>query len=224
MLLAEMGPADRPVIAISAAVHGDEPAGAWALLSLVRDGLLDPRFAYRLWPCLNPSGFDARTRVNADGFDVNRSFGPGGSTPEAKAVLTADRDRRFALAIDLHEDTEADGFYVYENGPAGWAARYAPAVTTAVSDAGFPLQHFAAGFDLGPPGSELAQQRSPGNVIVDSTAEARLYGRALPRGIGVLSAAPCALTFETPAGRSPAERIAMHRVAVVAAIAQALSG
>jgi hypothetical protein len=221
LLLAELGAADRPVVTLSAGVHGDEPAGVWALLSIVRDGLLDPRFAYRIWPCLNPSGFDAGTRVNAEGVDVNRSFGGGGRTPEARAVLTANRDRQFALTIDLHEDHEAEGFYTYETLLPPCAARYAPPVTQAVVEAGFALQTFHDTFELGPPGSEAAQTRAPGTVLVDAAAEAPFYGRDLPQGLVVVrGAAPCALTFETPRVRPREERVAMHRVAVVTALAQ----
>ncbi len=220
LLLVEMGAPGLPVVALSAAVHGDEPAGAWALLSLVRDGLLDPRFAYRIWPCLNPTGFDAGRRANAEGDDVNRSFGGGGRTPEARAVTTANRDRRFALSIDLHEDHEATGCYLYETALSGWNARYAPAVTRALTDAGFGLQAFHDAFELGPPGSEVAQARGPGTVLVDATAEAPFYGRDLPQGlVAVRASTPCALTIETPLVRSPADRVAMHRVAVVAALA-----
>ena len=104
-------------------MHGDEPAAPWALLSLVRDGLLDRAFSYRLWPCTNPTGYAAGTRANAEGLDINRSFGGGGSTPEARAILTANRDRQFALSIDLHEDPEAQGFYCYELSEAGLRSR-----------------------------------------------------------------------------------------------------
>jgi hypothetical protein len=222
LLFGEIGGHDQPVVTISAAVHGDEPAGAWALYALVRDGLLDPRFAYRLWPCLNPTGFDARTRANAEGADVNRSFGGGGRTPEAKAVRTADRDRRFALTIDLHEDHEADAFYLYETALPPWPSRYARPVTRAIVEAGWPLQAFGPGFELGPPGSETAQVRAPGAVLVDAAAEAPFYGRDLPQGlVTVRGATPCALTFETPLCLPPAVRVAMHRVAVVNAIAAA---
>ena len=224
LLCGELGAHDRPTVVLSAAVHGDEPAGAWALYSLVRDGLLDRRFAYRIWPCLNPTGFAAGTRANAEGIDVNRSFGGGGRTPEARAVTAADRDRRFALTIDLHEDHEAEGFYLYETAPPAWVARYAAPVTTAVADAGFALQAFAPDFELGPPGSEVAQTRRVGSVLVDAVAEAPFYGRGLPAGlVAVRHATPCALTFETPLRRSAAERVAIARVAVVAAIAHVAS-
>jgi protein MpaA len=219
MLLGEWGDPRLPVVSISAGIHGDEPAGVWALYALVRDGLLDPRFSYRLWPCFNPTGFAAGTRTNAEGADVNRSFGRGGTTPEAKAILTANRDRAFVLTIDLHEDHEATGFYLYETAPAGWPGRYAAPVTAAVAAAGFPLQDLRPGFDVGPPGSEAAQTLRPGAVLVDAEREAPFFEGRLPLGIVMVRrAAPCALTFETPLTRAPAERIAMHRVAVVEAL------
>lgn len=225
LLLAELGDPRLPVVTVSAGIHGDEPAGVWALLSLVRDGLLDPRFAYRLWPCFNPTGFDAATRTNAEGEDVNRSFGRGGTSPEAKAILTANRDRMFALSIDLHEDHEAAGFYLYETAPSGWRSAYAGPVTGALDEAGFPLQQLDAEYDLGPPGSETAQIRGRGAVVVDAPREAAFFGRALPLGLVVTGrAVPCALTFETPRGRPAEARVAMHRVAVVAALRQLAAG
>lgn len=219
LLLAELGDPRLPVVSISAGTHGDEPGGVWALLSLVRDGLLDPRYSYRLWPCFNPTGFDAGTRQNAEGIDVNRSFGRGGNSAEAKAILTANRDRMFELSIDLHEDHEATGFYLYETAPPAWRGSYARPITTAVSAAGFPLQEFAPDFELGPPGAEVAQVRSLGAVVVDATREAPFFKGALPLGLVVVRrAAPCALTFEAPLRRAAGERVAMLRVAVIEAL------
>ena len=221
LLLAELGDPRLPVVTISAGIHGDEPAGVWALRSLVADGLLDPRYGYRLWPCFNPTGFDAGTRVNAEGTDVNRSFGRGGSSPEAKAILTANRDRVFALSIDLHEDHEATGFYLYETAPSSRPSSYAGAVTAGLREAGFPLQPLDPGYELGPPGSEVAQSRGLGAVVVDAPRETPFFGGALPLGLVLVRrAVPCALTFETPLARPTAERVAMHRVAVVAALRQ----
>jgi hypothetical protein len=221
LLLGELGDPRLPVVALSAGMHGDEPAGVWALFSLVRDGLLDPRFSYRIWPCFNPTGFDAGTRVNAEGIDVNRSFGRGGQSPEAKAVLTANRDRTFALAIDLHEDHEAGGFYLYETAAAGETGCYAAPVTAALTAAGFPLQQLTPEFDAGPPGSEVAHTRLPGAVVVDAVREAPFFGGALPLGLILIRrAVPCALTFEAPLCRNREERVAMHRVAVVEALRQ----
>jgi protein MpaA len=219
LLLAELGDPRLPVVSISAGIHGDEPGGVWALLSLVRDGLLDPRYSYRLWPCFNPTGFEAGTRHNAEGLDVNRTFGRGGNSPEAKAILTANRDRMFELSIDLHEDHEATGFYLYETAPPAWRGSYARPITAAVGGAGFALQDLTPQFELGPPGAEVAQVRTLGAVVVDATRETPFFGAALPLGLVLVRrAVPCALTFEAPRTRDPDERIAMLRVAVVEAL------
>jgi protein MpaA len=221
LLVAECGDPHAPLVAISAGAHGDEPAAPWALASLVRDGLLDHRFRYRLWPCLNPTGFAAGTRANAEGADVNRSFSRGGTTPESRAVLTSNRDLHFALWIDLHEDFEADGFYLYEPLRPGAATSFAGPVADAVAEAGFPLQREWEGFDVGPPGSEAAQTLTPGAVLVDAEREAPAFKGALPLGLAVLRrAADAGLTLESPRRRPWEDRLAIHRVAVVAALAR----
>ena len=221
LLIAELGDPHAPLVAISAGVHGDEPAAPWALYALVRDGLLDPRFRYRLWPCVNPTGFAAGTRANAEGADINRSFARGGTTPESRAILTANRDLRFDLAIDLHEDFEAEGFYLYEPLGPDVPSRFARPVADAVAEGGFPLQCRWEGFDVGPPGSEEAQTCTAGAVVVDAVREAPAFGGALPLGLVLLRrAAAAALTLESPRSRSWDDRIAIHRLAVVAALAQ----
>lgn len=219
LLLAELGDPVRPTVVISGGMHGDEPAGAWALYALVRDGLLTPRFAYRLWPCLNPTGFAAGTRRSTDGIDVNRSFARGGASPEARAVLTANRDRRFALWIDLHEDLEAAGFYLFETQRPPTEPAFAPAVTAAVTAAGLPLHVHWDGFEIGPPGCEAAQRLFPGAVVVDADAELPAFGDELPLGLVVAGRATRSmLTFESPGGRAWDDRVAIHRTAVVAAL------
>jgi len=136
-------------------------------------------------------------------------------------VLTANRDLPFALSIDLHEDFEADGFYLYDQLRDGEPSRFARPVADAVADAGFPLQRDWTDFEVGPPGSEAAHQLVPGAVVVDAPRETPTFGGALPLGLVLLRrAAPNALTFESPRERPWEDRIAIHRVAVVAALAQ----
>ncbi|HVA26606.1 MAG TPA: succinylglutamate desuccinylase/aspartoacylase family protein [Candidatus Baltobacteraceae bacterium] len=119
LLCVEYGDPNLPTVLLSAGVHGDEPAGPLALLRLAQRRELDASFAYRIWPCTNPTGFDAGTRENVDGIDINRTFARGGSSPEAKAIVMANRDYKFALSIDLHEDDEAGAFYAFEYGIPG---------------------------------------------------------------------------------------------------------
>jgi protein MpaA len=196
LLCVEIGDASQPVITLAAGAHGDEPAGVWALLELAENSALSDRFAYRLWPCINPSGFDAQTRESADGLDVNRTFGRGGVSPEARAIVTANRDRHFALSIDLHEDSDADGFYCY----AYRADDLGRVVAQAVGDAGFPLA--------------LEPVLTP-----NPQEEAEAIGGLSFSLAMVRRPAACALTLETPAMASWDQRVAMHRTAVCAAIA-----
>lgn len=221
LLVAEVGEAHAPTVSIIAGVHGDERAAPWALHAIVRDGLLDSRFAYRIWPCLNPSGYAAGTRVNADGHDINRSFSRGGTTPESRAVLTANRDRKFVLAIDMHEDFEAQGCYVYEPLRVDMQPRFASAIVRAVDDAGLPVQELHDAFDLGAPVEADAAAMytlARGTVLVDFDLEFRTFP-GLPSSIALMyRGTPATLTFESPRPRPWDERIAAHRVAVSTAL------
>lgn len=219
LLIAEIAaPPGGAVVALSAGVHGDEPASPWALLSLVRDGLLDRRFGYRIWPCTNPSGYELGTRENAEGADINRSFNRGGTTPESRAIVTSNRDRKFALALDLHEDFEAGGFYAYEavtrEGPL-----VARAIVRAMDEHAFPVEDLSDTFDLGyPPEAQHLRSLERGIVFPDPDAE-RAYFPGTPYGLYMLRrAARRVATFETPRRRPWEERLAMHRLAVVVAL------
>jgi hypothetical protein len=211
------GPGTAPAVAIAAGVHGDEPAASWALLALVRDGFLDSSFAYRIWPCTNPSGYELGTRANAEGFDVNRSFGRGGQTPEAKAIITANRDRKFALTIDMHEDYEAEGFYCYE--PEVDDLSFGDAVVAAVDEAGFPIQELDETYDLGyPPESHHLRRLEHGLVRPNARAEMAFFKKT-PYSMYLLRrAAKRSLTLESPRRLLWDDRIAIHRVAVVTAL------
>jgi predicted deacylase len=224
LLVVERGADTLPTITLSSGTHGDEPAAPWALLSLVADRLLDDRFAYRIWPCINPSGYVAHTRANAEGHDVNRSFSRGGTTPESRAIVTANRDRRFALSIDLHEDFEAYGFYGFEPLAPGARPHFAARAVAAVEAAGLPIQDLAdISFDLGsPPEARAIQTIGHGTITVDARAESAYFPHGLPMSLFLLrGATSVGLTFETPMLRPWAERIAMHRVAVATVIAHA---
>lgn len=216
--MAELGNARLPAISITAGVHGDEPAPPWALLNIVADGLLDPQFAYRIWPCTNPTGYQAETRSNAEGQDINRSFSRGGLTPEAKAIITSTRDRKFALSLDLHEDFEAEGCYCYE--PLLEGDSISRAIVQALDDAGCPVQEIVPTFDLGyAPDAQLRPSLHRGRVITNLREEMRHFA-GFPYSIYMARrTANRTLTFESPRKRNFSERIVMHRIAVTTAIA-----
>jgi protein MpaA len=215
LLCVELGEPSAPTIALAAGIHGDEPAGPAALLAMLEDDALDPRFAYRILPCTNPTGYALGTRASETGDDLNRSFGRGGQSPEARAIVTANRDRKFALSIDLHEDCDSDGCYCYDYTADGLGAR----VVEAVEAAGLRAQALDGDYDLGFPLPAGVASFARGVVRADPRAEAEALGALTYTLALARNATPRALTYETPS-RAPWEtRLAMHRVAVVAAIA-----
>jgi hypothetical protein len=107
----------RPRVYLSAGIHGDEPAAPLALLTLLRQGFLDARCNWFVCPLLNPTGFLRATRHNQEDIDLNRDY-KDGRTGEVRAHRGwLQRQPNFDLAICLHEDWEATGFYLYELNP-----------------------------------------------------------------------------------------------------------
>ncbi len=130
-------PSDRslwaPRIYISSGIHGDEPAGPLALRELLRQNLFPPQAWLWACPCLNPTGFHRNSRTSADGVDLNRDYRHG-ATPEVRSHIAWLRTLpMFDLALCLHEDWEAAGFYVYELNPANLPS-LAPSILRAVED------------------------------------------------------------------------------------------
>lgn len=106
-------PAARPIY-LSAGTHGEEPAAVEALLQwLERGEWRKKNLNLFILPCINPWGYERHCRFNRDGVDINRQFRLG-SCPEAQLVMRAVRGRRFDLAVELHEDSDSPGFYIYE--------------------------------------------------------------------------------------------------------------
>ncbi len=102
---------------ISAGVHGDEAAGPWGLLAWAERSLdLLRSRPFLLFPCLNPHGLLLNTRADHRGLDVNRRFhlldddicGPWNRAAAGRVL---------DFGLCLHEDYDAQGFYVYELSP-----------------------------------------------------------------------------------------------------------
>ena len=103
---------------ISAGIHGDEPGGIESILNFLKNSeYLDyiNEWEITLLPCLNPYGYEFGTRTNHQGKDLNRLFKlkhPPLEVIFAQAILETD----FKLIIDLHEDNESHGYYLYQTG------------------------------------------------------------------------------------------------------------
>jgi predicted double-glycine peptidase/predicted deacylase len=127
---------DLPRIILSAGIHGEEPAGVYALLEFMNRGIVKylAHFSFLILPCLNPYGFTRGVRFGSGVCDLNRSFNNGAASPEVAAVkdLLRKYPGPYRLAIDLHEtDTYMPrgrelsvenipaGFYMYETTRTG---------------------------------------------------------------------------------------------------------
>lgn len=98
---------------LSAGIHGDESASTEALLAWVSRNTLAP-LDLTIFPCLNPWGLVHNKRTDADGIDLNRCYHDPESIPHLAAQARIIRTSRFDLAINLHEDYDARGIYLYE--------------------------------------------------------------------------------------------------------------
>ena len=105
---------ETPGIYLSAGIHGDEPAAPealyqWAELhqSILRD------LPVMIFPCLNPWGLVHNRRTDSENRDLNRCYHPNTLT-RINAQMELMRDRKFRLAMCLHEDYDAQGAYLYE--------------------------------------------------------------------------------------------------------------
>ena len=102
-------------------MSADEPAGPMAILRLLEE---DRWPDAHLWliPCLNPDGFCRNTRENSEGIDLNRDFLVPRSVEVTGQVEWLKQLPELDLALLLHEDWEANGFYCYEINLGGRAS------------------------------------------------------------------------------------------------------
>jgi hypothetical protein len=104
----------KPLVYLSAGIHGDEPAGPLALLELLSGGVFDERFCWAIVPMLNPDGLWAGTRGNAVGVDLNRDYLQRESAEVRGHVEWMEAMSVPDVFVSLHEDWEVVGFYLYE--------------------------------------------------------------------------------------------------------------
>jgi protein MpaA len=107
----------RKHLYISSGMHGDEPAGPLALLRLFEEDEWPTDISLFVVPCLNPGGFVRNTRENEHGIDLNRDYRSRKSPRVRAHIGWLEQRPRYDLTLLLHEDWEADGFYLYELNP-----------------------------------------------------------------------------------------------------------
>ena len=196
----------RPRIYLSAGIHGDEPAPPLALLDLIERGALDERAVWFVCPLLNPIGFTRLTRENADGIDLNRDYRTLRSLEIQAHAAWLRRQPNFDLAICVHEDWEAQGFYLYELNPHG-----APSHARAMIEAAAPICPIETASVID--GREIDE---PG--IIRPVADPLLRD-AWPESIYLRAHhSPLGYTIETPSSLPLERRVSAHCAALQAAL------
>jgi protein MpaA len=112
---------DDPIrIGIFAAIHGDEPAGAYALVDLLTVLEAHPELAagYVLYtyPLTNPTGFEDNSRCSRRGRDLNREFWNNSNEPEVQLLQAELLSHAFNGIVSLQANEDSDGLYGYAHG------------------------------------------------------------------------------------------------------------
>jgi len=114
------GGGDPIRVGIFAAIHGDEPAGAYAIADFLSVLDANPELAtgYCLftYPVCNPTGFEDGTRYARTGHDLNREFWNNSKEPEVRLLQTELFSHALDGVISLHSDHASDGVYGFANG------------------------------------------------------------------------------------------------------------
>lgn len=199
-------PGPRPRIYLSAGIHGDEPAPPLALLRLLEHGSFGDHANWFLCPLLNPVGFLRRTRENAEGIDLNRDYRALRSLEIQAHARWLQRQPNFDLAICVHEDWEAKGFYLYELNPRQRPSFAVAMISEVMNVCPIESSRIIDGREVAEPGII----RPLGDPELRELWPESLYLRAHHTPLGY--------TIETPSSLPLAQRIAAHCIAVETAI------
>ena len=195
--------ASLPVLFINGGTHGDEPAGVEGALAFLEGDqsrwLGD--FQFEVIPCFNPYGYVHKTRLNGQDVDINWAF-LRDDVPEIGLLRRFIDGRQFRAVMDLHEDWEIPGYYLYEQvrgrPPVGQE------ITRRVSRV-CPLNM----------NTRIEKERAENGVIhPDLNAEKRRKGNGIPIALFKGGYTDHLITSETPTCRPIETRVRAHLTAL----------
>ena len=217
-------------VLLNGGTHGDEPAGAEAVVTFLERRLYRkwPEVAFTVTPCTNPWGYVHNTREGPGGVDLNRAYHRATRrTQQISLFKRALRRRRFDLFIDCHEDIDAPGLYVFARG-----GNLGRAIVEAVRAAGgpihpgdlvdgeIPLVDGVVSFPARRRRPRLAGSTRHLSGYVSRYHQPDPQGRIpAPRGARTLPGSFAAATVETPTMLPIRQRIRIQLTAIEAALA-----
>lgn len=194
----------KPLIYLSTGVHGDEAGSAWGLLAWAERNAEQLQTGnFLIFPCINPHGLRANTRLDQRGLDINRRFHLD-DDPLCGPWRELIRQKPPSIGICLHEDYDSAGCYVYELGhhplPLG------PALLQACTSV-IPVD----------PRPRIDGRSAKAGLIRRSTVPPNLPG--MPEAVVLWQlGCPLTLTFETPSELGLDARVQTHADFVSAVI------
>lgn len=106
---------DNPTLLIHCGTHGDEFESIDIVKKCVEkyENKL-PDFIFV--PVVSPSAVKNKTRLNENGFDLNRIFFSDSKEPEVVENIKVLNGYKFDLFVSFHEDPMSDEYYIYDSG------------------------------------------------------------------------------------------------------------
>lgn len=194
-------------VLVLAGVHGDAPAAVDYVVDFIgtRAGAGDAVDCdMDIIPVVNPWGYVHGLPFNGNGVEIDRDFAKFDSH-EARILRRFLREKHYDLVIDLREDPDADGFYLWQYGLADETV--ASAIVSSVQAGGHPIEN----------DSSLVMLR-PRNGVVAAPMWGlrflRLFRQLTLAGYIRQQVSEVVYTVVTPSRRPLAERVAMQRIAV----------
>ena len=111
----QINPNKKISVLLTGSVHGEEPAGAYALSDIINNANLysekNKDISIDIIPVMNPWGFSTDIRFNYNGINVGVDFTSQRSS-EAKAIIKYVKTKKYNCVIDLHENQSRGNFIV----------------------------------------------------------------------------------------------------------------
>lgn len=104
----------NPKLGLFSGIHGDELGVISSVKKSVHKYRTDLK-SFVFIPECSPSAVKLRTRKNAEGIDLSRSFLKNPQSIEAQIIISTLEPFAFDLCVDFHEDTELPGVYIYDS-------------------------------------------------------------------------------------------------------------
>ena len=89
---------------LSSAIHGNEPSGVTGILSWLTQNNFISNINYKLYPIVNPFGYNFSRRTNHNRVNLNREFNKENPQKEIKLIKKDLHNKQFDIFISFHEN------------------------------------------------------------------------------------------------------------------------